>query len=154
MKRFTTLTTIALSLLLTSASGVKALETINQGKSSVSINSSALVAQAETSSKFVTAEKNHPTVGTLKVIEEDGQQYLEFGDDFKTVAGPAVEIILHKDGAVPVNIDEEDYVTIAPIKSFEGTQRYEVPEGIDLNEYASVAVWCQEFNVTFGYAQL
>ncbi len=151
---FTTFSAIALSLVLASASGVKALETSGITKTSESMNSSVLIAQAETNSKFITAEKNHSTVGTLKVIEVDGKQYLEFGDDFKTVAGPAVEIILHRDSAVPVNIDEEDYVTIAPIKNFEGTQRYEVPENIDLNEYASVAVWCQEFNVTFGYAQL
>ena len=154
MKPFTTFSAIALSLVVASASGVKALETNGITKTSEAIDSSVLIAQTETNSKFITAEKNHSTVGTLKVIEVDGKEYLEFGDDFKTVEGPAVEIILHKDSAVPVNIDEEDYVTIAPIESFEGTQLYEVPEDIDLEEYASVAVWCQEFNVTFGYAQL
>ena len=154
MKRFSTFTTIALSLLLTSATGVSALETLSKTEVSVSLNNSILVAKAETSSKFVTAEKDHQTVGTVTIISEDGKQYLEFGDDFQTVEGPAVKIILHKDGTVPVNIEEEDYVTIAPIQSFEGTQRYAVPTDVNLDEYASVAVWCQEFNVTFGYAQL
>lgn len=154
MKRFTTFTTIALSLLLTSASGVSALETISQTKVSVSLNNSVLVAQAGTFSKFVTAEKDHPTTGTLTIIEKDGKRYIEFRDDFKTVEGPDVKIILHKNAVVPVTVKEEDYTTIASIQSFEGTQRYEIPEGIDVNKYASVAVWCQEFNVTFGYAQL
>ncbi|MEO1340639.1 MAG: DM13 domain-containing protein, partial [Cyanobacteria bacterium J06635_13] len=28
------------------------------------------------------------------------------------------------------------------------------PENVDLSDYASVAVWCEDFNVTFGYAEL
>ncbi|MGB5631306.1 MAG: DM13 domain-containing protein [Waterburya sp.] len=154
MKRFNLLTAIAFSVALASTSGVEAIETVNKTQTAISGNNSVLVAQAETNSQFVTAEKGHPTTGTLKVIQKNGQQYIELGDDFQTVEGPAVEIILHKNETVPVNINEEDYVTIAPIQSFEGTQLYEVPEGVDLSTYASVAVWCQEFNVTFGYAQL
>ncbi len=155
MKRFINFSTIALALILVSTPGVNALEAKKaNNKTLASINNSLLVAQAEINGKFVTVEKGHSTTGTVSIIEENGKQYLEFGDDFQTVAGPAVKIILHKNNTVPVNIQEENYISIAPIQSFAGTQRYEVPEEVDLNQYASVAVWCEEFNVTFGYAQL
>ena len=152
MKRFVTLSSIALSVLLSSVSSVNAVELVNNVKTPASTNSSLLAAKTQTSSQFVTVKDN--TVGTLKVIEENGQKYLEFGDDFQTVEGPAVEIILHKDSTVPRAIAEDSYVTIAPIKSIQGKQRYAIPEGVNLDDYSSVAVWCEEFNVTFGYAQL
>jgi len=61
---------------------------------------------------------------------------------------------LHKNQTVKSRIAEEDYISLAPIKSFKGSQRYEIPEGVNLENYASVAVWCEDFNVTFGYAKL
>ena len=41
-------------------------------------------------------------------------------------------------------------VMIAPPK----TQRYAIPANINIEDYESVAIWCQEFNVTFGYADI
>ena len=102
--------------------------------------------------QFVAVGSNS-TAGTFTVVEEDGKQYIEFSDDFEVSEGPDLEIILHKDQVVESSIEEDDYVSLAPIESFEGNQRYEVPEDVDLDDYASVAVWCEEFNVTFGYAQ-
>ncbi|MEO1467319.1 MAG: DM13 domain-containing protein, partial [Cyanobacteria bacterium J06633_1] len=68
--------------------------------------------------------------------------------------GPDLEIILHKDPVVESSIAEADYISLAPIESFTGTQRYEVPADVNLDDYGSVSVWCEEFNVTFGYAEL
>lgn len=109
---------------------------------------------AANSGQFVAVGSRNKTEGTFKIVEENGKQYIEFSDDFEVSEGPDLEIILHKDSTVESNIAEEDYISIAPIESFTGTQRYEVPDGVDLDKYASVAVWCEDFNVTFGYAQL
>jgi len=102
--------------------------------------------------QFVAVGSNS-TEGTFKVVEEDGKTYIEFSEDFEVSEGPDLEIILHKDQVVESSIEEEDYISLAPIESFAGKQRYEVPEDVDLDDYASVAVWCEDFNVTFGYAQ-
>lgn len=152
MKSLITLTAIALSTVLTSVTSVNAIEIVSNTETLASFNSSLLAAKTQTSSQFVTVKDN--TVGTLKIVTENGQKYLEFGDDFQTVEGPAVEIILHQDRVVAESIEEDSYVTIAPIQSVTGTQRYLIPEGVDLADYGSVAVWCEEFNVTFGYASL
>jgi len=154
MKRLINFSTISLTLLLLSTSGVKALENPVTTEASRSTVNKILVAQAEKDSQFVTVDPGHETQGELSIIEEGGKQYIEFGNDFQTGKGPDVEIILHRNKSIPLNIKEENYITIAPIKSFTGVQRYEVPAGIDLGDYGSLGIWCKEFNITFAYAQL
>ncbi len=153
MKYFTNFISITFSLLLISASNVKAIEVAGNTKAVASQNNRTIVAQAKTLNKFVTLNRNN-TTGTLRIIKENGRQYIELSDDFQTTEGPDLEIILHKNTAVPLNIEEEDYITIAPLKNLQGTQSYLVPENISLDDYASLAIWCKEFNITFGYVQL
>jgi hypothetical protein len=103
---------------------------------------------------FVTVEQDHPTTGSAHIIEENGQRYLELSEGFSTATGPAVYVTLHKDSSVGVNLDEGDYVTLAPLQSFSGAQRYAISDDIDVSDFNSVVIWCEEFNVTFGYASL
>lgn len=106
------------------------------------------------SGSFVTVEQDHPTEGTAKIITENGKRYLEFDQGFTTARGPAVEIIMYRNSSVPVNISEADYVTLATLESFDGAQRYEIPANINPSDFKAVAIWCRQFNVTFGYAAL
>ncbi len=106
------------------------------------------------SGSFVTVEQNHPTEGTAQIITENGKRYLEFSQGFTTARGPDVLIIMHRDSTIAVNVEEADYVTLAPLKSFDGAQRYEIPATVNPNEFKSVGIWCRQFNVTFGYAPL
>lgn len=103
---------------------------------------------------FVTVEQDHPTQGTARIVEENGQRYLVFDRAFTTAQGPDVEVILYRGSQVPVNIAERDYITLAPLQSFDGEQRYAIPANLDLGEFGAVGIWCRQFNVTFGYAAL
>lgn len=105
-------------------------------------------------SSFVAVGARKQAKGSFKIITVNQKQYIEFSQDFKVSQGPDLEIILHKDKVVSSSISEKDYISLAPIKSFSGNQRYEIPTNVNLADYASVAVWCEDFNVTFGYAQL
>ncbi|MDJ0736065.1 MAG: DM13 domain-containing protein [Nostocaceae cyanobacterium] len=97
----------------------------------------------------------HPTRGMVKIITENGQRYLEFDSNFKTDSGPDLFVILHNSQTVPTyNIKEKDYLSIARLKKTSGTQRYAIPNNVDLTKFSSVAVWCRKFNATFGYAPL
>ncbi|MBE9065745.1 DM13 domain-containing protein [Leptolyngbya cf. ectocarpi LEGE 11479] len=107
-----------------------------------------------TSGQFVTVDQSHATTGTARIVEKDGQRILEFDGAFDTARGPAVQVVLYKGDSVPVSLAENDYVYIADLKSFEGSQGYVLPADLNLNDYGSVAIWCAEFNVTFGYADL
>jgi hypothetical protein len=105
--------------------------------------------------QFVTVEQEKPTTGTARIVTADnGDNYLEFDAAFTTATGPDVAVVLYNAPEVPVNLDEADYVTIAPLESFEGAQRYVIPAEIDLSNFEAVGIWCREFNVTFGYAPL
>ncbi|NJM19789.1 MAG: DM13 domain-containing protein [Richelia sp. RM2_1_2] len=105
----------------------------------------------QASGTFQDAE--HPTKGTASIITENGKKYIQFDDKFKSDSGPDLFVILHKDDKLPITgLKEADYVTIAPLKSTSGTQKYEIPENVDLANFKSVAVWCRQFNATFGYA--
>lgn len=156
MKRITLSIAGSVAIALTGFGGLAIAPSVAQAE----------VAQAETTIKatekateiasgtFVTVEQDHPTTGSAHIIEENGQRYVELSEGFSTATGPAVYVTLHKDSTVGVNLNEEDYITIAPLQAFDGPQRYAIPDTVDVNDFNSVVIWCQEFNVTFGYAAL
>ncbi|MDP5339563.1 MAG: DM13 domain-containing protein [Nodularia sp. (in: cyanobacteria)] len=97
----------------------------------------------------------HPTQGKVSVITEAGKPYLEFDQNFKTDNGPDLFVILHRSATPPVSgIQEKDYVSIAALQKINGTQRYALPDNVNLADFKSVAIWCRQFNATFGYASL
>ncbi|MGB3615535.1 MAG: DM13 domain-containing protein [Elainellaceae cyanobacterium] len=111
------------------------------------------------SGTFEAAE--HPTTGTATIIQEGDQRYVEFSDDFSTDPGPDLFVVLHQSdnflsAASPpaYGIDEGSYVSISPLTQVSGTQRYTIPASVDIDEYGSVAIWCRQFNATFGAANL
>jgi hypothetical protein len=103
---------------------------------------------------FVQVDNDHPTQGMAKIVEMDGQTYLEFDSEFSTVNGPDVLVVFHRDRTVPVKIEEADYVTLETLQNTAGEQRYLIPDTLNPEDFGSVAIWCRKFNVTFGYASL
>lgn len=99
-------------------------------------------------------EVDHPTRGRARITNDNGQRYIEFDDNFRTDNGPDLYVILHRDSQVGRNIKQQDYVTIARLRQTSGSQRYQLPNNLQLSDYKSVAIWCRLFNVTFGYAPL
>ncbi len=155
MKRLILATLSAATLGLTLTSGANALKPI--GFSAITQNNvtteATLIAQA--TGQFVTVDQAKDTTGTASVVTENGQTYLVFDEAFSTATGPDVEVVLYADGAtVPVSIEGSDYVVVDDLQSFDGGQRYLVDPSININDYQAVAIWCAEFDVTFGYAPL
>ena len=46
------------------------------------------------------------------------------------------------------------YHDLGPLKGNVGNQNYVIPSDIDVGEYASVAIWCELFDVLFSPATL
>ena len=132
---------------------ISASEVTNQVSQSFAIAQAPKVAVVKTGN-FVKAEQ--PTSGTARIINQNGKQYLDLGQNFKTSdKGPDLHVILYKTSAVPVsNIKASDYVVLGALKKFNGNQRYAIPANVNLNNYKSAAIWCRKFNATFGYAAL
>lgn len=122
-----------------------------------------LVAQTSSvlrSGSFASGE--HPTQGGAKIINQGGKRILELDQTFSTFSmGPDLVVILHRAENVlgstqppAYALKSGDYLILAPLKQFSGSQTYTIPDNVDLAAYPSVAIWCRKFNATFGAARL
>ncbi|MEM9903599.1 MAG: DM13 domain-containing protein [Cyanobacteria bacterium P01_D01_bin.44] len=107
-------------------------------------------AGAETGS-FVTASSD--TAGGVSIVEENGKRYLEFDETFSTEEGPDLFVLLHKE-ATPQSYSSDQFVNLGDLQSISGSQRYEIPEDVSIDDFKSAVIWCREFNVTFGFAAI
>ena len=105
------------------------------------------------SGTFVSRE--HETTGTARVLRlPDGQVVVRF-EDFATSNGPVLVVWLSRNSATgDDDAFDDDHVVLGPLKGNIGDQNYVVPAGVDATGYASVVVWCDRFNVSFGAADL
>ena len=107
------------------------------------------------------ASGEHATQGAVTLVSEAGTQTLTFDDAFATSSGPDLVVVLHRSATVLADttppaypLVESDYVVLAPLATTNGTQEYTIPADVNIEEYQSVAIWCQAFNATFGAAAL
>ncbi len=98
----------------------------------------------------------HPTQGKVTILREGDRRYLVLGDDFNTDAGPDLFVVLHRSDKLSATskFAEGDYLSLAPLRQTSGGQRYAIPDAANLEDYAAVAIWCRQFNATFGFAPL
>jgi hypothetical protein len=87
----------------------------------------------------------HPTSGMVSVNEEKSVLTL---NNFKTDDGPKLLLYLTTD------LDVNDYVDLGDLKGIEGDFEYDIPSNTDLIKYKYVVVWCVDFSVSFGHAEL
>ena len=98
----------------------------------------------------------HESSGRALVVETtEGQRFLRF-DDFETSNGPDLVVYLSAKPATPGDWYgyDRDFVELGALKGNLGSQNYELPEGLDLNRYATAVVWCRRFEVGFAAATL
>ena len=85
----------------------------------------------------------------------DGTYWLKF-TQFVSDEGPDVNIILSPALAPKTDaaVKRAGYITVAARKALTGEQSYRLPDSFDPNVYQSVGIWCEQFGVLFGAAQL
>ena len=89
----------------------------------------------------------HNAEGTAKVLSLDDAKILRL-EDFKATNGPDLHVYLATDEKAT------DYVDLGLLKANIGNQNYQIPEDIDLSKYDTALVWCKQFSVLFGHANL
>ncbi|TIC80621.1 hypothetical protein E8D34_18345 [Nocardioides sp. GY 10113] len=110
---------------------------------------------------FIDAE--HGTSGTAVVYRRgDGTRYLRL-EDLDTSNGPDLHVWITDQpsgggcggclGSWDI-YDDGDYVRLGELKGNQGSQNYEIPAGADLSGLTSVVIWCDQFNVAFGTADV
>jgi hypothetical protein len=76
--------------------------------------------------------------------------------DFEVGPGPAYHVYLVPKPSIRSSADMKDvmYVDLGRLRSFQGSQRYQIPEGVNLKDYSSVIIWCERFGVLISPADL
>ena len=111
---------------------------------------------AELSGNFVAAEA--PTTGMAKIVEKNGQKYLEIDSAFSTTdQAPDLQVILDTVAKPPANYQDSEsnrYLNLGGLQKVSGEQRYPIPQFVDAAQFKSVVIWCRTANATMGYADL
>ncbi|MGH9923332.1 MAG: DM13 domain-containing protein, partial [Nitrososphaerales archaeon] len=71
-------------------------------------------------------------------------------ENFKSTNGPDLYVYLSKDS----RRISDGYIELATLKGNIGNQNYDIPDDVNLEEYSHVLIWCKQFSVLFGYADL
>ena len=93
--------------------------------------------------KFVSDE--HKTSGTCTVSLDKSK--LSFVN-FRTDNGPQLLVYLTDE------IGSDDFVDLGALQGIKGDFEYSIPDDTDLNKHKLVVIWCVDFSVSFGHAEL
>jgi len=107
------------------------------------------------SGTFIHANPSDPVHwGKGKVSVYERVVYLE--PDFQVGPGPAFHVLLVPKAGIRTSsqVQNEMYVDLGGLRAFQGSQRYTIPVGVDLKNYASVVIWCERFSVLISPADL
>ncbi|MCP4382363.1 MAG: DM13 domain-containing protein, partial [Hyphomicrobiales bacterium] len=76
--------------------------------------------------------------------------------DFKVGPGPKYHVYLVPKAMIRASGEVVDtmYVDLGQLRAFEGSQRYPIPDGVDLAGFPSVVIWCEAFSVLISPADL
>jgi len=105
------------------------------------------VMPVETKRAPIVATNLHPAAGDVLIVEADGKKYIRY-ENYQTINGPDLFVYLSKD------LEGKDFVDIGPVKATEGNINYEIPAGVNSDDYKYVLTWCKKFGVLFNSAEI
>ena len=125
----------------------------------ISVKPSAAPATPKTllTGKLITHE--HKTSGAVAALKlPDGSRVLRL-EDLDTSDGPDLKVWLSDARTVAGRagwhvFDDGQYRSLGSLKGNHGNQNYPIPADVKLEDFRSVVIWCDRFNVSFGAAQL
>jgi len=88
-------------------------------------------------------DAEHPASGIVKI--EENFVSLE---NVEITEAPDARVILAKD------FDEATGVRLGKLQGFTGSHQYSIPEGTNPDDYNTVLIWCDQFNVPIGKVEL
>ena len=125
-------------------------------ENSTSISSETMVAQKFTPLAAGTFESvgDHKVSGKAVIVRhEDGSRALHL-KDFSSDEGPDLKVVLTSVKGDVTELTPKQYTDLGSLKSVTGDQIYAIPAEVNTDEVASVVIWCDEFDVAFGTAEL
>jgi hypothetical protein len=113
------------------------------------INTTTAASKIRTGSFIGAGDGFHNAEGIAKVIPlGDGSTNILRLENFKSTNGPNVHLYLATDKTA------SNFIDLGRLKANNGNQNYNIPTGTDLAKYNMALIWCKDFSVLFGSAQL
>jgi len=88
-------------------------------------------------------------VGTVKLVQNGNTITVELGSDFLSDSGPDLDVYLSEEPnpvATGIRLDA--------LISLSGAQAYDVPTGVNINDYQYIVIHCTQYNHLYGSALL
>ncbi|MEP6341800.1 MAG: DM13 domain-containing protein [Maricaulaceae bacterium] len=97
-------------------------------------------------------KKSFKIKGSWTLTEVDGQQVIRFNDDFKTKNGPDLKLFLSKKTVDNLSKSPtfDAPLSLGLLDSNKGQQEFVLPEGVNLDDYESILIHCEQYNKLWG----
>ena len=89
----------------------------------------------------------HTASGEVSLYDDHGMLIVLL-DPYASQNGPDLKVYLSKD------INASEYLNLGKLKAIQGKQSYVVPASTDITKYSYVHIWCEQFTVVFGRAEI
>lgn len=104
---------------------------------------------------FIHANPSDPIhFGKGKVSVYEDLVFLD--TDFEVGPGPKFHVYLVPKETIrdSSGVKGTMFVDLGKLRSFKGSQKYKIPAGVNLKDYPSVVIWCEQFGVLISPADL
>ncbi len=101
-------------------------------------------------------EKSYEVKGKWSIVKADDQYKIVLNDYFKTKNAPDLKIFLSKKskGDLKSSNATKEAVFVSKLKSAKGGQEYVIPADVNIEDYQSIIIHCEEYSVLWSAASL
>jgi Electron transfer DM13 len=84
------------------------------------------------------------------------QDLVHLEDDFAVGPGPKFHVYLvpAQDVTEAAMVSGSMFVDLGRLRAFKGSQNYPIPAGLEVGDFGSVVIWCEQFGVLISPATL
>jgi hypothetical protein len=93
----------------------------------------------------------HSASGVATTVRRAGGGNVLTLTSFEVDNGPDLRVYLVS-GPARDESEVEDFRDLGALKGNKGDQQYDLPQGLDLDRYSTVVIWCRAFSVNFARA--
>lgn len=112
--------------------------------------------EAKTKYSGTWTKKSFKSSGTWEIFSEEGKTFVKLSDDFRTRNAPDLKIFLSPQAASEATGRNatDGAVLVSALDSNSGGQVYEIPEGVNLDDFQSILIHCEQFSKLWSAADL
>lgn len=118
-----------------------------QGASSTPVNDTVNPTAPVVVKGVFSGSGGHNVSGTVEIVTENNQKKLVL-KGFSSTGGPDLRVYL------ATNQQAGSFISLGQLKSTSGQQVYDITGMPDFMQHKYVLIWCQQFSVLFGSAEL